>query len=231
MRRTLHRISGAADLETPLPLPPMKRHLLIIAICLPAGAVVNVAVAWSCAYWWDQIIAISSPMGHRSAQLSPTPWRVTVPAGWPQRPTSEVARVSAWYAFVDQVSVVEDQTTYSLSEFRFGFPAKSLSCYQLSSGRLAWWSHSWSFAMEAPGGTYPLPTRPLWLGFAANTLFYATLLWLLMYGLSALRRFLRVRRGLCPKCAYLMGESSVCTECGGELPRRARDSSAVARSV
>ena len=70
----------------------------------------------------------------------------------------------------------------------------------------------------ATGGTYPLPARPLWPGFAINTLFYATILWLLMYGLSALRRFLRLRRGLCPKCAYPMGESSVCSECGKPLP-------------
>ncbi len=40
--------------------------------------------------------------------------------------------------------------------------------------------------------------------------------------LVQLRRFLRVRRGLCPKCAYPMGESSVCTECGCELAKRAR---------
>ncbi len=50
----------------------------------------------------------------------------------------------------------------------------------------------------------------------------ATLLWLLIPGPFALRRFLRVRRGLCPKCAYPMGESSVCTECGCGLPKRAR---------
>ena len=67
-----------------------------------------------------------------------------------------------------------------------------------------------------------LPLRPIWPGFALNTVFYATLLWLLIPGPFVLRRFLRLRRGLCPKCAYPMGESSVCTECGGALPKRAR---------
>ncbi len=62
-----------------------------------------------------------------------------------------------------------------------------------------------------------LPWRPLWPGFAINTVFYATLLWLLIPGPFALRRFKRLRRGLCPKCAYPMGESAVCTECGGAL--------------
>ncbi len=62
-----------------------------------------------------------------------------------------------------------------------------------------------------------MPLGPIPLGFAVNTLFYAALLWLLIPGPVALRRFLRVRRGLCPKCAYPMGGSSVCTECGGAL--------------
>ena len=63
-----------------------------------------------------------------------------------------------------------------------------------------------------------LPVRPIWPGFAINTIFYATLLWLVIPGPFALRRFLRVRRGLCPKCAYPMGESAVCSECGKPLP-------------
>ena len=65
-----------------------------------------------------------------------------------------------------------------------------------------------------------VPYQPTWFGFAANTAFYAALLWLLIPGPFALRRFLRLRRGLCPKCAYPMGESAVCTECGDPLPRR-----------
>ncbi len=59
------------------------------------------------------------------------------------------------------------------------------------------------------------------IGFTINTLFYAAIFWLLIPGPFALRRFQRVRRGLCPKCAYPMGESSVCTECGGALAKRA----------
>ncbi len=65
-----------------------------------------------------------------------------------------------------------------------------------------------------------VPIRPVWPGFALNTLFYAALLWLLIPGPFVLRRFLRVRRGLCPKCAYPMGESAVCTECGRALAKR-----------
>jgi hypothetical protein len=34
----------------------------------------------------------------------------------------------------------------------------------------------------------------------------------------ALRRHSRLKRGLCPACAYPVGESGVCTECGAAVP-------------
>jgi hypothetical protein len=59
-----------------------------------------------------------------------------------------------------------------------------------------------------------LPLRPIWPGFAINTLFYAAILWLLFAAPFALRRMRRIKRGLCPACAYPVGTSAVCTECG-----------------
>jgi len=59
-----------------------------------------------------------------------------------------------------------------------------------------------------------LPLRPLWPGFAVNTLFYAGVLWMMFALPFALRRRLRRRRGQCPACAYPVGQSPVCTECG-----------------
>ena len=67
-----------------------------------------------------------------------------------------------------------------------------------------------------------LPLRPLWPGFAVNTLFYAAVLWLLIPGPFVLRRFVRIKRGRCVKCAYPMGESGVCSECGKALPTSRR---------
>ena len=61
-----------------------------------------------------------------------------------------------------------------------------------------------------------LPFRPLAVGFAVNTIFYATTIWLLICGPFVLRRFIRVKRGLCPACAYDLrhGEHDACPECG-----------------
>jgi hypothetical protein len=77
----------------------------------------------------------------------------------------------------------------------------------------------------------PLPIRPCWPGFAVNTLFYAAILWLLIPGPFALRRLIRRRRGLCPRCAYPVGASSTCSECGRPLPQRGVPSQALQHTV
>jgi hypothetical protein len=73
----------------------------------------------------------------------------------------------------------------------------------------------------APSSTVTLPRlipcRPIWPGFAINTMFYAAMLGALLLLFAApfaLRRRVRIRRGLCPACAYPVGASDVCTECG-----------------
>jgi hypothetical protein len=65
-----------------------------------------------------------------------------------------------------------------------------------------------------------LPLRPLWPGFAVNTLFYAGVLWMLFCGPFALRRMIRRRRGRCAHCNYPIGQSPVCTECGADVGKR-----------
>ncbi len=55
---------------------------------------------------------------------------------------------------------------------------------------------------------------PVWPGFAINTLFYAGILWVMFAAPFALRGRKRIKHGLCPACAYPVGESEVCTECG-----------------
>ena len=64
-----------------------------------------------------------------------------------------------------------------------------------------------------------LPLIPIWPGFAINTIFYAAVLWLPVAGLGALRRRRRIKHGLCPACAYPVGDSAVCTECGKAVKR------------
>ena len=64
------------------------------------------------------------------------------------------------------------------------------------------------------GGGRLFPYCPLWPGFAINTIFYAAILWLPFAVFRFARRRIRARRGQCPACAYPVGKSDVCTECG-----------------
>jgi hypothetical protein len=65
-----------------------------------------------------------------------------------------------------------------------------------------------------------LPLRPVWPGLAINTVFYAVILWLLFAAPFALGRRRRIKRGLCPACAYPVGDRPVCTECGRPVAKR-----------
>ena len=66
---------------------------------------------------------------------------------------------------------------------------------------------------------FDLPIKPIWFGFAVNTIFYAVMVWLLALGPFAARRVIRSKRGCCIRCGYdLRGSSGgggeVCPECG-----------------
>ena len=66
-----------------------------------------------------------------------------------------------------------------------------------------------------------LPLRPIWPGFAINTIFYAALLWMLWLSPFVVRRVVRRRRGRCINCGYDLrgtsgGGGEVCPECGAQ---------------
>ncbi len=72
-----------------------------------------------------------------------------------------------------------------------------------------------------PADTFYFPTALEWKGAAIDTLVYAGVIAALWPGRRAAMRLWRVRRGLCPGCAYPVGVSEVCTECGGKVAARA----------
>ena len=91
------------------------------------------------------------------------------------------------------------------------------------------WGEPESFTYSSPTGvktmrfafvpTFHFPCLPIWPGFAINTVFYAAIAWMLFALPGALRRRGRIKRGLCPACAYPIGTwGGVCTECGRPTP-------------
>lgn len=171
----------------------MGRRLVILAVFLLAGAVVNVAVAWGCAM-------LPRPYHFSVAD----PGQDSVAKGFGRQVLSGPKHVGRMQRYERSVG----WPMFMLREFRWEPNIMPLPRPD---------------NVEAPDSTVTVRIAgvrftPIWLGFAVNTLFYAAVLWLPVLGLHALRRAIRRTRGLCPKCAYPIGESSVCTECGSPVP-------------
>jgi hypothetical protein len=64
-----------------------------------------------------------------------------------------------------------------------------------------------------------LPLRPIWLGLIANMIVFALLWALMILTADRIRQARRLKRGLCPRCAYdLRGQRELhCPECGWNL--------------
>ena len=216
----------------------MKRRLITICVCLLLGTIVNVAVAWGCA-----ILVAMPPQSriergvHMDAHVQSKLFVDTndafgSTAYWFMRdlipPVEEwglsddlysylARRYDAEYQLPTHVVSRVPSAEASVCVFR-GWPCKSLWYWGEFSDE--WTLHgalSVSLGSDQPRR---LPILPIWPGFAINAVFYAAVLWLLLTGPGRLRRFLRLRRGLCPACAYdLRGrgrdsDSSICPECG-----------------
>ncbi len=229
----------------------VRRRLLAVAIFLLAGAVVNVAVAWGCARFVrvlssSDAVTLTTSEIEAVVALKPTPPNAVRRLVY--RGRIEGARAQRFGGFgvtIDSTDVVHSwssdiEATWSplgiddvqwagarrrirAEVLRVGWPVRCLRKYDLVS-ELAIILRRVRANLPTPPARplRPICFRPIWPGFAINTLFYAGIHWLLIPGPFALRRLIRQRRGLCPKCAYPTGESAVCTECGRDLPKRVR---------
>lgn len=74
-----------------------------------------------------------------------------------------------------------------------------------------------------------LPLRPIWPGFAINTIVCALGSWILWLTLLLAVRVPRRWRGQCGYCGYPTGVSPVCTECGRPVKARQRGASPAAK--
>ena len=188
----------------------MRRRLLTIAIFLLAGAVVNVAVAWSYPLWPD-------PNQWQATQVDAADdfWHEVTPAGWPPC-RSEGKRLHTAILTVDMRYSDAFTKEPALGRYASGFPLRCVKSYVLFEGanNSSRSAHHGVMLGRAPFAVLGL--SPLWIGFTINTLFYAGVLWLLIPGPFAFRRLIRRRRGLCPACGHDLrhGEHQACPECG-----------------
>ena len=216
----------------------MKRRLLQIIVLLVLGAIVNVAVAWGCAavrstkfvsvdhvnYHFDQSSLQWYMLRLECRSNDRLVWSVS-PSDLesygrhihlPSRDQSDFA--PAWSATRWYEAPTETDDGWVQIEMLVGWPSRSLYSWTLYS--TPW--ESTGIIVDANDQNTSLlrviPLTPRWPGFAINTIFYAAMLWVVFFVSGMVKRRVRRRRGLCPACAYPIGTSAVCTECGAAVP-------------
>jgi hypothetical protein len=214
----------------------MKRRGVRICVFALLGAVINVTVAWSSSLWsfWGlQYPSISQQSARQLLnRYSGLNWTQAV-----EGMTRVDPGATRHDVFVIDYSHGEQVT--EVAEIDAGWPMRAVRCgvhrvsgsnalgsirsTEIDGGWIVSWNRLQSLRVGVTGGhlsseVQALPYGPIWPGFAINTVFYAAILWGLFAVPFALRRRLRVKRGLCPKCAYdLRGsDSTACPECGAK---------------
>jgi hypothetical protein len=224
----------------------MKRRLRTLVVFLLLGAIVTVAVAWMCAiygdsstgvearepnvkepeYWrnrapanWDFVpraIVINRGIGINLTRIANPPGKVYFDwrygSYWPAFFSYTLYGVAAPGTGDDEVLVLQS-----------GWPVASLQaeCWigrPGSATRSNVGNHCFQcILVERRTGQKLLPLRPIVIGFAVDSLFYSAGIWILTFVGQTVNRTQRIKRGLCAKCAYPVGENDVCTECGAAL--------------
>jgi hypothetical protein len=227
----------------------MKRRLLKLGVFLLLGAIVNVAAAWGCALGVDVYAGVrqlgsvpgwrvvrdeqpgalhvyvtrfpnnggnQEPRGTHPSGLQPfwlgQPTPVTLPDGreWHTSRIADARGVPLLAMWSEQPRDKPSGDPWDMIDAPvWGGIKTSLTPWRM------------------PGGvpvSRILPLRPIWHGFAINSIIYATILWLLCIAAGAVRRFVRVRQHRCPACGFIIAPGTcangLCSECGATLPRR-----------
>jgi hypothetical protein len=177
----------------------VKWRIIQLGVFLLVGAVVNVAVAWGCL----------------NAGMYAAP-------RWVSESRAQVLLDSFGVARPEHISVsTEGQAAGSWTAIIAYGPRTEVGTY-VELRRSGW--PTWSFQSMRTPPLFRISSEellhPIWPGFAINTVFYAAICWLLFAAPFAVRRRRRIKRGLCQSCAYPVGTSDVCTECGRPIQPR-----------
>jgi len=215
----------------------MKRWTLRILLCLVLGAVTTVAVAWLAAF--DLPVHNSDSVDHIEMVVDAgdlQTWKKHATDGWPEKPAEcRLAKSALWErrsTYVSSWAYGWDSSWEPIrSEREFykghgGFRIERVSTgFPLRVFESEWWrgvpqaGHLFAPSIDHNAwevGGLLIPTCPRWPGFATDTLFYAAIWFGVFFGFTSAKRFIRVRRGRCPRCGYdLRGNLGAgCPECG-----------------
>ena len=98
-----------------------------------------------------------------------------------------------------------------------GWPCRALTCDEewTNTGATA---YPGALVVPRGSGVLALPYRVVWYGFVVNTTVFGAATALASFSAVWVRRQYRRAHNRCPNCAYPVGTSPVCTECGRPVP-------------
>jgi len=214
--------------------------MIRILICLILGAITTVAVAWACAAYarWsiNDLSAYYTPV----RMWNDTQWV------WIQeirvfglRQRGIAAEYSTFGGekvgdeIVGSIGVVKLNSIKALPDWsRLGIRSDNPNILANEEQGSGWPSLSMCCTLYEIGINPPreiaqpssglhifnrqLPLRPIWPGFLIDTIIYAAILFGVFLGFTSAKRFIRAKRGRCPRCGYdLRGQlAQGCPECG-----------------
>ncbi len=207
----------------------MKRLTFKLAILLMLGAIINIAVAWAaalCLNFTSKHDFERVPRSHREVYCESSDGEFPLMGAAMETCYSSIAgclfqiswRPTHFYEMLPNGFAVQwgwPLRSFSGEHWNLDKTTVRATCL-ITVNRHRRWPNT---NIVIPYESY-LPFRPIWPGFAINTLFYAAIVGTLFLVPPMLRRKRRLRRGLCPTCAYPIGSwgGEVCTECGA--PRK-----------
>jgi hypothetical protein len=228
-----------------LKIPFVRRVVWNIATLMLLGAAINLAVAWLCVLLHGYVVhewsphhnprdehplvviltdrfghSIVSGCGRSGTLLARHGERVKSLPGQPWWPSEAVDPTSPpWPSY----GVASGWPALAFSAWRTTNVIEASDQSRLYYDPVYHWGFAWGprFPYRPAAGEVdeiPLvfPLRPIWSGFALNTMFYALAAFLFIRGACTMRRRSRRRHGLCVRCAYpLTGNvTGRCPECG-----------------
>ncbi|MEK6700947.1 MAG: hypothetical protein AABZ53_01690 [Planctomycetota bacterium] len=225
----------------------VRRVGILVLLYLLGGLASSYVVAWYTSY----LIAVPYPQADMSeVQRVPSSWPMAMPGDWPSIETAlsqpgpgrlRVSVLSTAASESSRYSTIVDKTAYVVIEERVGWPALSASGLDRQSATIGarmtfsrgefrpWYAglqlmkKSWTM----PSGDvvrFPIyfPVRPIWAGLVTNTVFYALVLFAILWLRGRMNYWLRRQFGLCVKCKHPLGTLLVCEKCGTPVGDEAR---------
>jgi hypothetical protein len=209
-----------------------RKFAIKLVLFLLLGAIINVAVAWSSCVWIDpfrldpEVTYAGIDAVYKCSPFAGQHYTIHAVSGFGFRPRDHTLRelLPDW---------VEDESLHSfmlrIHDGR-GWPCVALYA-ALEAEQTVRYSFDSYHAIETPlspwssgGNKIPrvLPLRPVWPGFAINTIFYAGVLWFIFAIPGGVKRLRRRAKGWCIHCGYdLRGAPHErCPECGKAIMAR-----------